>query len=432
MDTIVCKSMEIYSQINLPREGPFKSLLSLDDMVLFKIVNHLTVNALINLGETCKRLEYITQQQFEKHYSNVRWRKNCRNNVKLCESREMFRHIGKHVKTINLVIWSDLEFYEMMVIIGKECTRLDTLSLDSIRMNRPIEICDPLINVMFSKLKRFVLNGCYWNGWCPLRTFFGENSTLERLSIIDCCGYNEKYKLHLSGFCGLKYLRLLDCQNLLSSVELQRCFENNNIDTLWFCNVGSLNIFQKHIVDALPEVESLTLNYNSQIDLEQLVRFTKLKKLRLYCHVLSDVNELLSKLSADIEELEVTNCFITKPVMEILKKFKSLTHLSFKSGVNSISGEFFRILPTILPNLRQLVYTYNVVEDDDFIHMFRLMPKLSHLSMFGCKSLTIDTYLKMVDILTKDLLRPKLQFIPAQLDTWKSLKNVENVKKVMW
>lgn len=433
MDKIVCKSLDIiHNQHKLPPNEPCKSLLNLDDMVLFKIMNHLTVSTLITLGETCKRLAYITQQQFEKHYSNVKWRKNCRNSIKLCESREMFRHIGKHIQTINLAIWTDFEFYEMLVIVANECTRLETLILESIRMNRPLEIGHPSIYVMFSKLKRFVLNRCFWTGWCPLQTLFGKNATLEQLSIIDCYAYNGNYKLHLSGFLALKDLELLDCENLLTSAELQRCFENNNINTLSLCNTPNMNIFEKHIVDAMfDKVESLTLNYNSQIDLKELMRLTKLKKLRLLCRILSDTNELLSKLNTDIEELEVTNSLITQLTIEVLKKFKNLTHLSFHGGLNSVAGEFFIILPTTLPNLQQLVYTYNTVTDDTFIHMFSLMRKLRYLSLFGCKSLAIDTYLKMVDILTKDMQRPKLKFIPPELETLKSLKKLKNIKSVM-
>lgn len=430
-DKMVSKLVEI-NKINSTRVASCKSLLSLDDMVLFKIISHLTISTLINVGETCKRLAYITQQQFKNHYSSVRWSKNCRNAVKLGESRKMFSHIGRHIQIMNLAIWSDLEFYEVLVILAHECTSLETLILDSIRINRPVEICHPSIDVMFNKLKRFVLNGCFWSGWCPLKTFFNETSTLEELCIVGYNSYNGDYKLYLSGFRTLKDLQLLDCQYLLTSAELQRCFENNNINTLSLCNISNLNIFEIHIIDALfDKVESLTLDYNSQIDLDQLVRLTKLKNIRLLCRVASDVHELLSKLSADIEKLEVTNIFITKSIIEVLKKFKNLTHLSFEGGVNSISGEFFTILPTILPNLQQLVYTYNVVTDYEFIHMFSLMPKLRYLSLFGCKPLAIDTYLKIVDILIQDTLRPKLKFIPPQLETFKSLNNLENIKRVM-
>lgn len=178
-------NFELLEKLN-KMDSTHRSLLSLDDMVLLKIVNHLYLCDIINIGETCKRLEYLTQKHFEIHYSTVRWRMNYGNSIKLCESSRLLKHIGRHVRTVNLESWSDLEFYKILVIIANECTHLKTLTLDSIRMNRPLSICDPLVEEMFNKLKTFVFRGCFWTGWCPLQIFFGENSTLEQLSLIDC------------------------------------------------------------------------------------------------------------------------------------------------------------------------------------------------------------------------------------------------------
>lgn len=411
----------------------FKSLLCLDDMVLLIITNQLNVSDLINLGKTCKRFAYLTQHYFKKHYAIVRWRKN-RNAIELHESSNIFRHIGKYLRTINLAFWSDIEFHKILLTLATECTHLNSITLDSIRMNSSRNVCDSAVSSMFSKLKQFVLKGCYWTGWCPLELFFGKNSTLEHLSIIDCCPKNENiYKFQLKDFQGLKELNMVECRNLLTPAELQRCFENNDINILSMTNVGNVSLFEPHLINTLcNSVESLTLDYHSEINFDQLLRLTKLKKLRLMCQERNNVDEFISKLNPGIEELEVTNIFITMAMMESLKTFKRLRCLSFERCSNSISDEFFLILPTILPNLQRLVYTYSVVTDCDIIQMFKLMPKLTYFSLFGCNALATDTYIEIVKILTEDSQRLKLKFIPPQLESLNCLKIFENFKRVLY
>lgn len=405
-----------------------KSLLCLDDMVLLKITDQLNVSDLIHLGQTCKRFEYLTQQHFEKHCAIVRWRKN-RNAIELRESSEIFRHIGKYLQTIHLAVWSDIEFHKILLILAGECSHLKSITLEDVRMNSSLKVSDFVVSSMFRKLKQFVLKGCYWTGRCPLEIFFGNNSTLEQLSIIDCCPCD---KLKLKGFQALKELHIVNCPNSLSPVELQRCFENNSLNILSMTNVGNVNLFEPHLINSLcNSVESLTLDYHSEIDFDQLLRLKNLKKLRLLCQERSHVDEFISRLNPGIEELEVTNIFITTAIMESLKTFKRLSFLSFERCSNSIPAEFFLILPTILPNLQRLVYTYNVVTDCDIIRIFKLMPKLTYFSLFGCSTLATDTYVEIVKILTEDSQRLKLKFIPPQLESMKCLMISENFKRVL-
>lgn len=332
----------------------FKSLLSLDDMVLRKIVKCLNIIDLVNLGETCKRLNYLTQYHFKKSYTSVRWRRNS-TAITLNESGKIFRKIGKYLQKINLAFWSDLEFYKILVTLGSECSHLESITLDSVRMNCCVKIGDPVVSLMFSKLKQFVLKRCYWSGWCPLETFFGKNSTLEQLCVIDCVG---NQKLHLKEFRALKELQLTECRNLLTSVELQRCFENNDISTLSLTNVGNVDILEQHLINSMcNSIESLTLDYHGDVNFNLLLRLTKLTRLRLQSNKLYNVDELISKLNTGIEKLELTNIFVTATLMQSLNSFKKLKHLSFERCSISISDEFLSILPTILPNLQHLVYT---------------------------------------------------------------------------
>lgn len=405
----------------------FKSLQSLDDVVLLKITNYLRVGDLINLGKTCKRFKNFTQHHFEKNCSSVRWQNN-RNAMKLSESRQILRNIGKYLQTINLAIWSDIEFSKILLTLGSECSHLNSITLDSVRMNCSLNTLDPVVRSMFSKLKQFVLKRCYWTGcvWCPLEIFFGENFTLEQLSIIDCIG---SQKLKLSGFQALKEILLVECRDLFSSVELQRCLENNEISTLSLTDVGTVNPFEPRLVNALfNSIESLTLDYHSETNFNILLRLRKLKRFRLQSNELYNVDELIAKLNPAIEELEVSNILITKTLLESLNSFKKLWHLSFERCSNPISDEFFSILPNIVPNLRHLIYTKNIVRDSEIVHMLRLMPKLAYLSLIGCNTLSIDTYLEILDILTKDSLRPKLRIIPfVRIESVKSFLNFNNV-----
>lgn len=407
-------------------DATFKSLLSLDDMVLIKITNYLNVRDLVNLGTTCKRFAYLTQNHFEKN-SSVRWRKN-RNAIKLYESGNIFKHIGKYLQAINLAFWCDFEFHKILVILSTECSHLISVTLDSIRMNS-FSICVSTAAPMFSKLKQFVLKECYWTGWCPLEIFFGKNSTLEQLSIIDC---SANYQLQLKEFRALKELHLVECRNLLSSTDLQRCLENNNISILSLTGVCNVNLFEQCFMNRCDSIESLTFDYNGRVNYDELLRLTKIKKLSLLSKVPNNVDDLITKVNRDIEELKVKNIFITKTVMEALKQFTRLRHLKLEKCSNLVADEFFIILPKVLPNLQHFVYTYSVVKDCDVIQMLKLMKNLRHFSLFGCNNLATDTFVEIVKILTEDSQRPKLKFIPPQLQSLQCLNITENFKRVLY
>lgn len=408
---------------------PTATLLSLDDMVLLKILNQLIVIDLVNLGKTCRRLASVTQRQFEKHYSTVTWKKNFKA-MKLSDSTTIFGSIGKYIRKIRLAMWSDLELYKILVTLGNECSQLSSLTLDSVRMS----IIDPhpALVLMFSKLKQFVLNECSWTVQCPLQIFFGENSTLEELSLKDCCEYNpNSCKLRLNEFRALKVLRLESCKSLLTTVELKRCFENNNISTLSLTHFDyNINLVQ--LINSLyNSLESLTLTYGCNFRSYQLSRLEKLKKIRILCISTSNVDDLIKNLPGGIEELEFENVYITAEMTGHFKSFPDLRHLSFERCHNSIKSDFFTILPTILPNLQHLAYTYGVVKDCDVIHLFRSLSHLKYLSLLGCNKLATVTFLEIVDILINDLRRTKLKFVPPQLASLQCLRNMDNVRKVL-
>ncbi|KAJ6635598.1 hypothetical protein Bhyg_14184 [Pseudolycoriella hygida] len=410
------------------------SILCLDDMVLLQIATSLNIDDLINLGNTCKRFKYLAHYHLERRYRSVRWRKNG-NAMKLCHARNIFPFIGKHLKAINLAYWSDHEVHKVLTLLATNCRLLDSITLDSIRMNRPFESDDSaMLSSMFKKLKQFSLKRCRWSGWCPLQRFFGENSTLEQLSIIDCCENDEIiYKMRLSGFTGLKELHLMECRNLLSAVQLQRCFENNDINILSFTNACTVNIFEQHLIRSLyTSVQSLTLNFYHGINFNQLQRLKSLKNLRLICDDLNNVDKFVSSVNPEIEQLEVVKIVITETFIEWLGTCTKLSHLTFESCYNSIGKEFFTALPKIQPNLKQLAYTYAIVTDYAIISMFKSLPTLRYLSLLGCNNLKTDTYVQMMEILTEDLRRPKLKFIPPQFESLKHLKKSEMFQKVIW
>lgn len=415
------------------------SLLSLDDMVLLKIMKHLGIADLTNVAETCTRLERLTDDHFGKYHSCVNWI-NYRNRegttIKPSESERVFKKIGKHVTTIKLSMWADFEFYEILVILAQQCRKIDTLILESVRMSRPLTLCDPLICQMFSKLKRFVLSGCFWMGWCPLDIFFGNNSTLEDLSVINCCAHNGYgYRLHMAGFRSLQKLRLISCRNVVTEVELMACFHNNDIKCLVMRDIGSVNIFLENVIDGLcKSIEILSIDFCKDIDPDQVFRLKSLKALRLHCNVFSDVDRLLLRLSSDnlVEELVVTKILISNSTIDALKNFKKLIRLRFDYSINSVPRQFFRSLPKILPELQQLVYSNSSIRDEDIVHMFKLMPTLNGLNLLGCNSLATKTYLEMAQILVNDLQRPKLELITPQVETMKSLRAIASVNKNMW
>lgn len=410
------------------------SLLSLDDMVLSKIMNHLNIIDLTNLMETCTRMERLTDDHLRKNHTSVHWMNHVTSEgstIKPSESERVFKHIGRHIKTIKLSLWADFEFYEILVILAQECKQMDALILDSVRMSRPLTLCDPLISRMFSKLKRFVLTGCFWMGWCPLDIFFGNNSTLEDLAVINCCAYNGYgYRLQLSGFRSLKKLRLLRCRNVVTEKELQVCFENNTIQSLVLNDVGGVNIFSDNVIDCLSyTIDDLSVDYIDSVDSAQLVKLKKLKILRLRCVVHCDIDKLLLQLSDDneIEELVLSKACISSDTIEALQHFKKLIRLRFDYSINSVPRQFFQALPKILPQLQLFVYAHSEIKDEDITGMVKLMPSLHRLSLFGCNALKTETYLEMIKILSSDWHRPKLEFIPPKWETVKSLETVRSV-----
>lgn len=415
------------------------SLLIFDDMVLTKIMKKLTIVDLANLGETCKRLERLTQRHFGKYHTNVSWvsyRHPLGNTVRPAECERIFGHIGKHIKSMKLSLWADFEFYEILVIIATHCRQMDCLILESIRLSRPLTLCDPLISTMFAKLKRFVLNGCFWMGWCPLDIFFGLNSTLKDLSVINCCAITDYgYRLELGGFESLKLLRLVRCRNVISEAELEACFRNNKIKYLIINDIGNVNLFLENVIDSICDtVIDLTIDFFNDMNVDQLLRLKKLKALRIHCRVCSDVDDLLIKLSSDniIEELVITRISVSNKTIEALQNFRKLTRLRFDHSTNTVPRQFFRSLPTILPQLEQFVYAFSSIRDEDIVFMFKYMPNLNRLSLYGCNELATKTYIEIIEILTNDWQRPKLELIPPKVVTSNSLQAIKRAKSNIW
>lgn len=400
-----------------------KSLLDFDDLVLAKIMTHLNVMDLTNLGETCMRLEKLTQEHSAKYHTSVSLIKN--HNTSISNSHEMervFKHIGKHVKILKLGLWAHLEVYDILVIVAQQCIRMETLILEALRLSSPLALSDPLINDMFRKLKRFVLCGCHWVGWCPIDIFFGDNSTLEELSIINCGAYHgTNYRMQLDGFRSLQNLRVSRCRNVVTEHELALCFKSNNIRTLVLNDIGYVNIFFDNVIDGLYNtLEEICFEYVIEMNLDQISRLKKLKIVRLHCEVSTAVDKLLLTLSEanEIEELVLSQILISSKTMDAMKNFKKLERLKIDRCVNSIPRQFFRNLPKILPQLSQFVYARSSIRDEDVIYFVKFMTKLKSLSFIGCNSLATKTYLEMVRILAEDWQRPKpLEFRPPTLPT---------------
>ncbi|XP_037029715.1 uncharacterized protein LOC119069692 [Bradysia coprophila] len=415
------------------------TLLLLDDMALFAIMKYLNIIALSHLFATCKRLKILVCAHVQKHHTNVHWMRYMKSEVNSIgprESEEVFRNFGKYIRTIRLTSWSSFEFYEILLLVAQECTHIDTLILESVRMSRPQLLCDPLIKLMFKKLKRFVLSGCYWQGWCPLNNFFGDNETLEDLAVTNCCAYNGRnYRLHMSGFRSLKKLRLLRCRNVVTGKELVACFENNNIKSVMLSDIGNVHVFLDNVIECLSDtVDDLSVDFCNEINSNQLSRLKKLRTLRLHCNTHTDMDEFLSNVSTGsaIEELFIVRVCISSQTIEALKQFKNLKRLKMDRSLNSVPRQFFRAIPKILPQLQHFVYTNSTIRDEDILYMFNLMPQLARLCLFGCNSLATETYLEMADILENDWHRPKVEFILPKFETVKSLQDVKNIKKKLW
>lgn len=347
----------------------------------------------------------------------------------------MFKHFGKHFKTVELSTWLDEEFYETLVILAHNCKQLETLILLGVIMSDMYLFDDKSIMLLFSKLKRFELDTCYWTLWCPLNLFFGENSTLEKLSIRRCKfnrGYNSK--LQLNGFEALKDLQLIHCRNVVSEVELEECCRYNNITNLVISDVNNITPLGTYLVDALfDKLESFSIDFSIDLNADQLDKFEKLKILRIRCREESDVDQFLLRLGSNnlIEELEIKKFKISIATITALRNFKNLKRLRFDHSNNAVTEQFFQELPKILPQLEVLVYTHSKIADSDIVYMFRLMPKLRRLSVFGCNPLADETFIEMEKILIDDWQRPELQLIPPKLETFRLLKHIHIFTKIV-
>lgn len=413
-----------------------ESLLSLDDVVLSKIIIHLGIDDLANLAGICKRLEVLTQRHARKHYSKIEWTEDKFNANKLNDYEQVFKHFGKHINTVKLSCFS-AKIHEALVIIASNCKQLETLILDRVVLDNPFLLEEFSILEMFSRLKRFELIYCYWTLWCPLKFFFGDNSTLEKLSIVKCNAsrlYNSK--LQLTGFQALKDLQLIHCRDIVSQFELEEFFRYNNITNLAISDVTSIVPLASFLVDYLfDKVESLSIDFDINSNIDQLVRFSKLKILRLRCREEVNVDHLLLKLGNRsnniIEELEIKKIIISRTTIEALQNFNNLKRFRLDRSNNQIPRQFFWSLPKILPQLQVFVYTHGTITDYDILYLLRMMPKLSRLSLFGCNQLANETFSEMEKILLKDCNRPKLELIPPKFETFQSLKNIEIFTKIL-
>lgn len=414
----------------VPINNTENSLLDLDDMALNKIIKYLPLIDLSHLIETCKRMENLVSEHLRQHHSNVHWKNNT---IKLWESERVFRNIGRYIKSIKLSMWTDFEFYEILVLLAHECSNLETMILESVGLFRPALLADPFIKLMFAKLKRFVLSGCYWQGWCPLSTLFGVNRTLEDLTVANCCGYNGfTYQIQISGFRSLKKFRLTRCRNVMTTDELVMCLVNNDISSLVLNDIGNVSIPMNVLVESLSEtVEDLSLDFFNMINVTELSRLQKLKVIRLRCNVYADIDAVLSQLGdiSTIEELVVLRICISSRTIDALRKFKNLQRLRLDHVVNSTPRQFFRSLPMILPNLQQFLYGNSTIRDEDILFMFKLMRHLTRLNLYGCNSLATKTYLHMIAIVENDWHRPKLDLIPPKWESMRSMIVVKHAKK---
>lgn len=415
-----------------------KSLLILDDMVLFQIMTNLSLVDLSHLIGTCKRMEKLVSEHLRKHHSNVHWRNykntNSADTIQPCDSERVFRTIGKYVKTVRLSLWVDFEFYEILVLLAHECPDIETLVLEKIRMTRPLLLADPVIKLMLGKLKRFVLNGCVWQGWCPLDTLFGENTTLEDLTVMNCCAHNRyNFRLQICGFRSLKKLRMTRCRNIVTEKELLLCFEQNNINWLALTEIDNVHI-DNAIQSLTDTVDELSIDYSIITAPQLLSRLKQLTVIRLCCNIFTNIDETLLQIGGNclIEELVVLRICVSSRTIDALKQFTNMKRLILVHIVNTVPRQFFRSLPSILPQLNQFVYKHSSIRDEDILYMFQWMPKLTRLNFTGCNSLATKTYSKIADMIESDWHRPKLELVLPRWETTEVTEVVKKATKKIW
>lgn len=433
MDILVTWKLE-ESQNNV--DYSVKSLLSLNNMVLLKIMKNLSIYDITKMAETCVRLNNLADEHFKQNYGSISWVNDYEGRkINLSEFKRVWKRFGIHVKTAELSLWDDNEFFELLLILAKYCKNVDSISLNGIHMTSSFLFDVPLIISMFAQLKRFVMIRCFWTLWCPLSFFFRDDSSLEQLSIIKCCCDNrESYQLQLASFCKLKELNVLHCENVFTNFELKECFENNNITSLTLSNVNKINFFDSDLIESLVDtLETLTIDYSNS-NFDHLLRLNKLKILRIHCRTLNNIDGQLLKFQANkvLEELELSRIIISKETIQSLENFKSLTSLRFNSCKNTVQDEFFTSLPLIFPQLIQFVYAFSKIKDENILCVTKLMPKLMRLSLFGCNALATETYSKIEKIVINDWHRPKLELIPPKFESLKAFEDIKSLKNGIW
>lgn len=440
-DNVMDVEMELMVTCELAeiRDVDETSLLSLDDMVLNKVIKNLRAEDLSNLAETCVRLANLTEEHIKKQFTSISWERdlscNNPNYLKPSETERVWKHIGKHVKTAKLSSWIGEELDEILRIMAKYCKNIVAITLCGISVTNSSILDDPLILSMFSKLKRFGLVECCWKWSCPLTFLFGINSSLEQLSLQRCfLNSRESCELRLSGFRSLKKLEVLHCKNVLANYDLRECFNNNYITSLVLSDVNKINLMESDLIDALVDtLESLEIDFG-RVDFDELIRINKLKRLTIHCRNLSNIDSQLHKFEPDnvIEELVFSQIIISNQTVNALNNFKSLTSLRLNRCQNRVEREFFKYLPQVVPQLLQLVYAYNEISDRDILRIVKGMPKLRRLSLFACNALETKTYLEMEKILNDDWQRPKLEIIPPKFKTSKAFDEFKVIAKRVW
>lgn len=189
-DTTVCAASFFQNRkrhvLEEVKRKPERKLLDLDNSSLLDIITKMDLNTLINVAETCTRLQLLAKYVFRMKYEHFDFSDLAKvfpaRVVHVEKAEKLFRIFGENIKSLSIMdIWLEENTSSQITsLVQQYCTSLKTLKLDgfNIRFNSL-----PHIQLLFGSIENLSLYNCSLKNCSPGNM---KNLKMLELNCVDC------------------------------------------------------------------------------------------------------------------------------------------------------------------------------------------------------------------------------------------------------
>ncbi|XP_031630466.1 uncharacterized protein LOC116345337 [Contarinia nasturtii] len=364
-------------------------VLDLNDDCLYDIFNMLNCIDLSAVDQTCLRFQKVAGDVFRKKhtainltmtnlpgYSNVGT-----SQLTLLQIRNLFIGYGPQIRKLQVAALSFKQEnrYRVLDSIIRTCTGLESLSLTGFIIKESLYRIN---NTFFSNLEELSLSLCELND--NIRRVFLQCNQLKKLTI--------QSDSNLTGSCLAIQFPNLESITLImnSDIEMRHLntfFKlNRQLKSVKIIHCGGCifdEIFPR-IATNLPELEALTIEVdyfqNFCKNIMALLRLENLRELQLNCSMYS-VSTFIEGLAAKgkIEVLHLSDGLLNDGLIDAIAKCKKLTSLKLCS-MPSVHNRFLAELAKNLPQLNDFhISKCQTLNSSGVVHFATLAKKLKTL-----------------------------------------------------